>query len=125
MSNICDGESLRNVLTYDYDRHVCVAVHIIIGPFCIIQEILKEDDQFLKDLKDEFGEEIYNAVVTALKEVNEYNPSGRYMIRELWNLKENRKVSPKEVISDIFRQMKSLKRKLRQRYCARNNELDL
>ncbi|KAE8656930.1 putative Aquaporin NIP1.1 [Hibiscus syriacus] len=40
------------------------------------KEILNEDDQKLKDLKQDYGEEVYTAVVTALKELNEYNPSG-------------------------------------------------
>ncbi|KAF9613333.1 hypothetical protein IFM89_007062 [Coptis chinensis] len=41
------------------------------------QEVIDEEDEKLQELKEEFGVEVYNAVVVALKEVNEYNPSGR------------------------------------------------
>ncbi|KAK6929351.1 Factor of DNA methylation 1-5/IDN2, domain XH [Dillenia turbinata] len=52
-------------------------------PFRIIhvngttQEEIKEEDEKLKELKIELGEEVFKAVSTALLEVNEYNPSGR------------------------------------------------
>ncbi|XP_038713922.1 uncharacterized protein LOC120007633 [Tripterygium wilfordii] len=86
-------------------------------PFKIIssenffQEIIDEDDEKLRNLKEEWGSEIYMAVVTALKELNVYNPSGRYVISELWNYKEGRKVTLKEVMSYILENIKSLKRK--------------
>ncbi|XWS11715.1 hypothetical protein CRYUN_Cryun37aG0023100 [Craigia yunnanensis] len=86
-------------------------------PFKIIneganhKEIVNEEDEKLRNVKQEWGEEIYEAVVTALKEVNEYNPSGRYVISELWNFKENRKATLKEVISYIVKSIKTAKRK--------------
>lgn len=76
-----------------------------------MQEILNEEDDKLTNLKLEWGEEIYNAVVTALKELNEYNPSGRYVISELWNFKENRKATLKEVVGYVLRNIKTAKRK--------------
>ncbi|MBA0865309.1 hypothetical protein Goshw_011046 [Gossypium schwendimanii] len=75
------------------------------------KEILNEEDEKLTNLKLEWGEEIYNAVVTALKELNEYNPSGRYVISELWNFKENRKATLKEVVGYVVRNIKTAKRK--------------
>ncbi|XP_042052638.1 factor of DNA methylation 1-like [Salvia splendens] len=75
------------------------------------QHVLKEDDELLVDLKEEWGEEIYDAVATALKEIQEYNPSGCYVVPELWNFKENRKATLKEVIAYILNQLKTLKRK--------------
>ncbi|KAK2970280.1 hypothetical protein RJ640_021355 [Escallonia rubra] len=74
-------------------------------------ETINEDDEMLRGLKQEWGQDICDAVVTALKEMNEYNPSGRYVVSELWNFKEGRKATLKEVISYILKNLKSLKRK--------------
>ena len=75
------------------------------------QEILDGEDEKLKSLKDEFGDKVHAAVVTALKELNDYNPSGRYSILELWNFKEGRKASLKEGVSHLIKQWKSAKRR--------------
>lgn len=86
-------------------------------PFKIItasgehKEIIDEDDERLKDLKDELGEEVYRDVTTALKELNEYNPSGRFVVPELWNFKEGRRASLKEGIAFILDKWKTLKRR--------------
>lgn len=60
------------------------------------KEIIDVEDEKLKSLKNEYGEQVYNAVALALSEMNQYNPSGRYTIPELWNFKVNRKASLKE-----------------------------
>ncbi|RDY02379.1 Factor of DNA methylation 4, partial [Mucuna pruriens] len=79
------------------------------------KEILDEEDEKLRTLKDEYGDEVFQAVVTALMELNEYNPSGRYPIMELWNSKEGRKASLKEGISHLLRQWKASKRRRRKK----------
>lgn len=60
------------------------------------KEIIDVEDQKLKSLKNEYGEEVHNAVALAQSEMNQYNPSGRYTIPELWNFEENRKATLKE-----------------------------
>ncbi|GAB2300531.1 hypothetical protein Dimus_034571 [Dionaea muscipula] len=74
-------------------------------------EVIDEDDVKLKELKTDLGEEAHDAVVEALKELNEYNPSGRYPVPELWNFKENRPATLKEGAGFILRQWKLHRRK--------------
>ncbi|KAF8641588.1 hypothetical protein HU200_067779 [Digitaria exilis] len=61
------------------------------------EEILNNEDETLKELKA-CGEEIYDAVTEALKDMNEYNRSGRSVVPELWNYKEGRKATVLECI---------------------------
>lgn len=70
------------------------------------EEVIDHGDEKLKGLKHEYGDEPYEAVITALKELNEYNPSGRYPLPELWNSKEGKKATLKDGISLILKQWK-------------------
>ncbi|KAK1570544.1 hypothetical protein Q3G72_003522 [Acer saccharum] len=63
------------------------------------KEIIDEEDDKLKNLKREYGEQVYNAVTVALNERNEYSPSRRYAEPELWNYNENRRATLKEDFS--------------------------
>ncbi|KAF5203422.1 Factor of dna methylation [Thalictrum thalictroides] len=72
-------------------------------------EAINDDDDKLKQLKDSMGEQVYKAVCVALKEMNEYNSSGRYPVPELWNFKEDRKASLKEVIQYSLKRLRDLK----------------
>lgn len=68
--------------------------------------MLKEDDELVQGLKEEWGQEIHDAVVEALNELHEYNPSGCYVVPELWNFAENRKAELDEAVSCILESVK-------------------
>ncbi|KAF3963919.1 hypothetical protein CMV_011744 [Castanea mollissima] len=88
---------------------------IVMGKEGNYVNMIKEDDEKLKGLKDEFGDELYEAVATALTEKNEYNPSGGYLISEPWNYEERRKASLKEVVSCILKHWEKPKQKRNRR----------
>lgn len=62
----------------------------------------------MKDLREEWGDDVHKAVVLALLDLNDYNPSGRNPVRELWNFKEGRRATMKECIIQIFKDRKTL-----------------
>ncbi|MCL7022751.1 hypothetical protein MKW94_001744 [Papaver nudicaule] len=72
------------------------------------KEIVDEKDDKLKSLRDDLGDDVYKAVTTALTEMNEYNASGRYIVPELWNFREERRATLKEGIQrlSIYKRMK-------------------
>lgn len=80
-----------------------------------LQEMIDDNDQQLQELRNQWGDGAYESVVKALMELNEYNPSGRYVVSELWNYKEGRKATLKEVIVCLVQQLKSLKSLKRRR----------
>ncbi|XP_022765144.1 protein INVOLVED IN DE NOVO 2 isoform X2 [Durio zibethinus] len=75
------------------------------------QEVINDDDEKLRDLKYELGNEVYKAVTSAIKEINEYNPSGRYIISELWNYGEGRKATLQEGVIFLLKLWNNAKRK--------------
>ncbi|XP_018435073.1 factor of DNA methylation 4-like [Raphanus sativus] len=77
----------------------------------IHKEVLNEEDEKLKELKKELGDEVFEAVAQALMERNEYNGSGRYIVPELWNFKEGRKATLKEGVVYLMNLWKHLKPK--------------
>ncbi|CAO2165660.1 unnamed protein product [Urochloa humidicola] len=76
-----------------------------------MQERIIEDDAELRELKDEYGQEVYEAVTKALLEIDEYNGSGRYCKRVVWNFKADRRVTLKEGVQFIVKQWQTNKRK--------------
>ncbi|KAK9683314.1 hypothetical protein RND81_10G131300 [Saponaria officinalis] len=77
-----------------------------------LTEVIDENDETLKKLREEWGEGAYEAVVEAVLGVNEYNASGRYPISEVWNFKENRRATLREVIQYVIKQWRICKKKL-------------
>ncbi|KAJ0986563.1 hypothetical protein J5N97_004919 [Dioscorea zingiberensis] len=71
------------------------------------REVIDQNDVKLRNLRIELGVDVYNVVTNALMEINEYNPSGRIVVPELWNFKHGRKAAMAEVIKYVFRQWKS------------------
>lgn len=75
------------------------------------QGVIDDNDEKLRSVRDELGDEVYTAVRTALIEINEYNPSGRYIISELWNYGEGRKATLQEGVAFILRKWKTYRDK--------------
>ncbi|CAN8233548.1 unnamed protein product [Cochlearia groenlandica] len=82
-----------------------------IGPKDKMKQVVDEEDEKLKNLREEWGEDVMNTVKTALEELNEFNPSGRYSVQVLWNFKAKRKATLKEVIEYMTNKIKNLKGK--------------
>lgn len=65
----------------------------------------------MKDKKKEWGAEVYYTVVTALTEMNEYNPCGRCPVPELWNFAQGRRATLGECVEFLLGLSKNNKRK--------------
>ncbi|XP_058783584.1 protein INVOLVED IN DE NOVO 2-like [Vicia villosa] len=68
-------------------------------------QVINQEDNKLKGLKKRFGRATYDVVVVALKEINEYNPSGGYPVSELWNYEEERVATLQEGIKFLSNKM--------------------
>lgn len=77
-----------------------------------VQAVIVEDDEKLRELKENYGDGVHNAIIKALFEINEYNPSGRYITSELWNYDEGRRATLKEGASVLLKRWKLHKRKM-------------
>ncbi|KAB1217858.1 hypothetical protein CJ030_MR3G014732 [Morella rubra] len=75
------------------------------------QQVIDDEDEKLKTLRNELGDEVYKAVATALTEINEYNPSGQYITAELWNYGEGRRATLKEGVEYLLQHWQVTKRK--------------
>lgn len=68
----------------------------------LFQAVIDDEDEKLKGLKKTYGEEVYKAVTTALTEINVYNPSGGYIISELWNYEVAEKATLQEGVTVLL-----------------------
>lgn len=75
------------------------------------KEVIDEEDERLGELKNEVGEEAYNAVVSVLLELNEYSPQDRTPRLELWNLKEQRRSNLYEGVTFLLNKWKLARKK--------------
>ncbi|OMO59003.1 hypothetical protein CCACVL1_25167 [Corchorus capsularis] len=75
------------------------------------QEVIDEEDEKLRDLRNEMGPQVYESVTSSIKEINEYNPSGRYIISELWNYDKGRKATLTEGVQALLKLWNAAKRK--------------
>lgn len=53
------------------------------------KKFIDEEGERLEELKTSWGNGVYEAVTKALVEMNEYNPSSRYFVDEIWHFKED------------------------------------
>uniref|UniRef100_A0A803L4T3 Factor of DNA methylation 1-5/IDN2 domain-containing protein n=1 Tax=Chenopodium quinoa TaxID=63459 RepID=A0A803L4T3_CHEQI len=79
----------------------------------IIKEDIDMEDERLKNLKDEWGEDLCYTVTNTLRELIEYNPNGRLPVKELWNYEFNRKASLREGAEFLLQKWRTLKRRKR------------
>lgn len=78
----------------------------------LAQEIINEEDEKLNRVKSELGDAVYNAVTSALMEINQYNPSGRYITTELWHYGLGRRAMLQEAVAFILKEWKQKKRRM-------------
>ncbi|CAM6081596.1 unnamed protein product [Calypogeia fissa] len=69
------------------------------------------NNEKLQELRTELGDEVCQTVVTALKELEEYNASGRYPVLVIWNFAKNRKATLAEVIRVLMDALDPKKKK--------------
>ncbi|CAN1257503.1 Factor of DNA methylation 1, partial [Linum perenne] len=86
------------------------------------QEVIDEKDPKMEKLRMEWGEEAFKAVGKALMELNEYNGSGRYVTRELWNFDAGRKATLQEVIKCVLQRLKTYTSPKRKRCQSRRQQ---
>ncbi|CAN8221757.1 unnamed protein product [Cochlearia groenlandica] len=67
------------------------------------KRVVDGNDKKLAKLKREYGEEVYNEVVRAKLEIEDYNLSGSYVILEIWNYEENRKARKEEAVDVMLK----------------------
>ncbi|GER48492.1 XH/XS domain-containing protein [Striga asiatica] len=75
------------------------------------QWVVNKDDELLRGLEYKWGHEAYNAVITALKVLQRYDPiSGSYVVPQLWSFMKNKAATLEEVVRYIIVQLRAFKR---------------
>lgn len=76
-----------------------------------MQEVIDDNDKKLAELREEWGEEAYKAVVNALLDSRKFDPRTNSSNPELWNFEEGRRADLKEVIQYIIQRCDVYKNK--------------
>lgn len=66
-----------------------------------MQEIINGEDEGLKHLKSEIGEDAYNAVIRAKNEINKYNIRDGFVVQKVRNFRENRRATERGNITYV------------------------
>ncbi|CAA0816427.1 Factor of DNA methylation 1 [Striga hermonthica] len=74
------------------------------------QWVVNKDDELLRGLEYKWGHEAYDAVITALKVLQSYDPSGSYVVPQLWSFMKNKAATLEEVVRYIIVQLRTFKR---------------
>ncbi|XP_010690710.2 factor of DNA methylation 5 [Beta vulgaris subsp. vulgaris] len=76
-----------------------------------LSEVIDDNDKKLAELREEWGEEAYKAVVNALLDSRKFDPRTNSSNPELWNFEEGRRADLKEVIQYIIQRCDVYKNK--------------
>ncbi|KAM7271069.1 hypothetical protein ACFE04_030283 [Oxalis oulophora] len=82
--------------------------------------VVDEQNERLRNLKNDLGDDVYKAVTNSLLEIVEYNPSGSYVTSELWNFNEDRKATLKEGIKILLNEWETAKAKNKSPICSKH-----
>ncbi|CAA0816432.1 Factor of DNA methylation 1 [Striga hermonthica] len=75
------------------------------------QWVVNKDDELLRGLEYKWGHEAYDAVITALKVLQSYDPmSGSFVVPQLWSFMKNKAATLEEVVRYIIVQLRTFKR---------------
>jgi hypothetical protein len=67
------------------------------------QKEVDETNPKLQQLEEEYGLEVKTQVLRALREMDVWNPSGRYEVLIPWHKTENRELKPSEIVKVIMK----------------------
>lgn len=71
-----------------------------------VSRITKNDEQYLK-LKEKYPEDVVREVIRACRELDTWNPSGRYPVMLVWNYFKKREMTCSEMCMHLFKHLKA------------------
>jgi len=67
---------------------------------------------WLRKLKDQYGDRVHQEVKRCYDEIQEYNPSGGYLVQKPWNKKENRQMTSTEILELMANHSRNLQKEI-------------